>query len=71
MLDVLLGMIFAFFIGLGGSEDSQGACMESSSDSAQQVPCPLPPPSSTDSTDDGTGLIKVGGSGLIKVGGSG
>ena len=69
MLEVLLGILFAFFFGLGA--DTQDGCMGAGSDSAQQMPCPLLPSSSTDSTDDGTGLIKVGGSGLIKVGGSG
>jgi len=70
MLDVLLGMLLAFFVGLDESADTQSACQGFGVESTQPQPCP-PPSDGTESTDDETGLIKVGGSGLIKVGGSG
>ena len=70
MLDVFLGMLLGFFIGVDQPMDAQDACLGSGAESAQQVPCP-PPPDSTDSTDNDTGLIKVGGTGLLKIGGAG
>jgi hypothetical protein len=74
MLDVFLGMLLGFFIGVDQPTDAQGACLGSGAESAQQqVPCPPPLDStdSTDSTDNDTGLIKVGGTGLLKIGGTG
>ena len=71
MLDALLGVVLAFFVGLDEPVDAPVSCQAGGAESAQQpIPCPIPP-DGTDSTDDETGLIKVGGSGLIKVGGSG
>jgi hypothetical protein len=73
MLDVFLGMLLGFFIGVDQPMDAQGACLGTGVESAQQLPCPPPPDNTdnTDNTDNDTGLIKVGGTGLLKIGGTG
>ena len=70
MLDVLLGMILAFFTGLVDLEGTPESCVGVDAEAASQQPCP-PPSDSTRGSGSESGLIKVGGSGLTKVGGSG
>ena len=70
MLEILLGILLSILTGLGLSDAAPGTCSALSGDqSASMQPCP--PPDNTTDTDEGNGLIKVGGAGLIKVGGSG